>query len=160
MTLPGNETLVLTMRQVHGASMVAITIAFLAGLCGLFVMQSAREADRRLVVAGLRPMETIAARFAVLAAATGLVVVVSLTVTALSFTPQRWLGFIVANLLIGLIYACIGALAGAGLGRLGATYFMFFLPMVDLGIAQNPMFGDGNPTRGPRRCPVTGLRGC
>jgi hypothetical protein len=39
----------------------------------------------------------------------------------LSFTPRAWAPFIAGNLLIGLTYACAGALAGAALGQLGAT---------------------------------------
>jgi hypothetical protein len=81
----------------------------------------------------------------VLAAATGVALTVSLAVTALSFTPRSWPAFIAGNLLVGLTYACIGALAGALLGQLGATYLVLFLAMLGIGILQNPMFGDGTP---------------
>ena len=81
----------------------------------------------------------------VLAAATGVVLVVSLAVTALSFTPASWPVFIAGNLLVGLTYACIGALAGSALGQLGATYLVLFLAMLGIGILQDPMFGDGTP---------------
>ena len=50
--LPGGGEVLSNMQDIHGATMAAITIAFLAGLSGLFIMQSARDADRRLVVAG------------------------------------------------------------------------------------------------------------
>ncbi len=66
-------------------------------------------------------------------------------VTAVSFTPASWMPFIVAALLTGLIYAAIGALAGALLDKLAATYLMLFIAFTDLGIAQNPMFGTGGP---------------
>jgi len=39
--LPGNHEVISTMRDIHGADMAAITVAFLAGLVGVFVMQSA-----------------------------------------------------------------------------------------------------------------------
>jgi hypothetical protein len=143
--LPGGGEVMSNMQDVHGATMAAITIAFLAGLCGLYVLQSAREADRRLVVAGFRPAEVVLPRLVSIGVATAIVVVVSMLVTALSFTPEQWLPFVLANLLVGLTYGSIGALVGVGLGRLGGTYFMLFLPMVDLGIAQTPMFGDGAP---------------
>jgi hypothetical protein len=143
--LPGGGEVLSNMQDVHGATMAAITIAFLAGLCGLFIMQSAREADRRLIVSGFSPAQTIAPRLLQIAAATSVVLIVSLAVTAISFQPQRWVSFFVANLLVGLTFGSIGALAGAYLGRLGGTYFMLFLPMIDLGIAQTPMFGDGAP---------------
>ncbi len=70
---------------------------------------------------------------------------VSMGVTAVSFTPASWMPFIVAALLTGLIYAAIGALAGALLDKLAATYLMLFIAFTDLGIAQNPMFGTGSP---------------
>ena len=143
--LPGGGTVLTTMRDVHGALMVSITVAFLAGLCGAFIMRSAQTSDRRLVVAGFRPVEALLPRLAVLAAATAVALVVSLAVTALSFGPASWPAFILGNLLIGLTYACIGALAGAALGQLGATYLVLFVAMLGMGILQNPMFGDGTP---------------
>jgi hypothetical protein len=143
--LPGGGHVLTTMRDIHGADMAAITIAFLAGLVGVFVVQSARQADRRLVVAGFRPREAIAPRLLVLGALTGVVLLASLLVTAFSFTPERWPAFVVGNLLVGLTYALLGALAGAAFGRLGATYLLLFGAMLDLGIVQNPMFGSGSP---------------
>ncbi|MEO8687754.1 MAG: ABC transporter permease [Solirubrobacteraceae bacterium] len=143
--LPGGGEILTNMRDIHGADMAAITVGFLAGLVGVFVMQSARQADRRLVVAGFRPREALAPRLLVLAAATVLVVVVSVAVTALSFTPRLWAPFIAGILLVGLIYGMLGALAGAVVGQLGATYLMLFGAMLDLGVVQNPMFGSGAP---------------
>ena len=143
--LPGDGEVLSNMQDIHGATMALITIAFLAGLCGLFIMQSARDADRRLIVAGFGPLEAVIPRFAAIGLATAVVVSVSLLVTALSFSPEQWPVFVLANLLVGLTYASLGALAGVALGRLGGTYLMLFLPMIDLGIAQTPMFGDGKP---------------
>ena len=144
--LPGGVDVLTDMKALHGASMVMITIAFLAGLCGAFIMRSARASDRRLVVAGYSPGEAILPRLVVLGVATLLAVVVSLVVTGLSFTPQSWFWFAVGNVLIGLLYASFGALAGALLGQLGATYFVLFVAMLGTGILQNPMFGDGSPS--------------
>jgi len=139
--LPGGEQLLTTMRDLHGAIMVPITVGFLAGLIGLFVVRSALESDRRLVLAGYSPGEAIVPRLAVLVSATLVVLAVSLAVTAIDFIPESWGPFVAGNLLAGLI----GALAGALVGRLGGAYLMFFLPMMDIGVAQNPMFFDGSP---------------
>jgi hypothetical protein len=143
--LPGGEEVTTTMRDLHGASMASITIALIAGLVGIFVMRSARAADRRLVVAGFLPLEAVIPRLAVLAAATALAVAVSLAVTALGFQPASWPAFAAGNLLVGLTYACLGALVGVALGPLGATYVVLFAAMLGIGILQNPMFGDGTP---------------
>lgn len=144
-SLPAGGQVLTNQRDIHGAVMAAITVSFLAGPVGVFVMQSVRQADRRLVVAGFRPREVLAPRLLVLFAASALVLAVSLAVTALSFQPRIWLAFVAGNLLVGLIYAMLGALAGSVVGGLGATYVMLFGAMLDLGIVQNPMFGTGEP---------------
>jgi ABC-type multidrug transport system permease subunit len=133
------------MKEIRGAVMAGNVIAFVCGLVGVFVMQSALQGDRRLVIAGYRPGEAITARLLVVAAATALVVAVSGLVTAIYFDPGTWPPFLGGLVLVGLIYAALGALAGAVLDRLAATYVMLFLAMTDLGIVQNPMFGDGKP---------------
>ena len=143
--LPGGASVLTTMRDIHGADMALIAVGFLVGLCGVYLMLSAREADRRLVVAGFRPAEAILARLMVLLAATAVVVLVSIAATAWKFDVQQWVPLVVAITLTGIEFGALGALAGALLGRISAVYVMFFAPMVDLGIAQNPMFGDGTP---------------
>lgn len=144
-SLPGGQHIVTTMRDIHGVTMAAVTVAFLAGLCGAFIVSSARQADRRLIVAGFRPLEAVIPRLAVLAAATLVVVGVSVAVTALKFTPQSWAAFTTGTLLVGLTYGCIGALAGSLVGQLGATYLSLFAAMLGQGILQSPMFGTGTP---------------
>lgn len=143
--LADGSTVMTTMQALHGADMTIITVAFLAGLVGVFIMNSARQADSRLARAGFGSVETTLARLAVLLTCTILVTAVSLAVTSRSFTPSQWPWFAVANLLGGVTYAGIGALASGLLGRVGATYLLLFAAMLDLGIAQNPMFGSGSP---------------
>lgn len=143
--LPGGELIASNMRDIHGAVMGGTIIAFAAGLVGVFVMQSALQGDRRLVLAGLRPGEAITARLVVVAAATALVVAVSAIVTAFAFEPASWVPFVAGLALVGLIYAALGALIGAVLDKLAATYLILFAAMTDVSIVQNPMFGDGTP---------------
>ena len=138
--LPDGVWVTTTMRDLHGAGMGGLAIAFVVGLVGVFVMQSALEGDRRLVLAGFRPGETVLARLLVILAATALVVGVSALVTALNFTPASWPLLIAAMILIGLIYGAIGALAGAALDKLAATYLILFVVKSDVGIVQSPMF--------------------
>jgi hypothetical protein len=138
--LPDGVFVMTTMKDLHGAGMGGVVIAFVAALLGVFVMQSALGGDRRLVVAGFRPGETVLARLIVLISGTALVVAVSAIVTALNFNAASWLPLIASLMLLGLIYAAIGALAGALLDKLAATYLMLFLVMTDLGVVQTPMF--------------------
>ncbi len=138
----------LSMVDVHGAVMVAITVAFLAGLAGLFVVLGSAEADRRLVIAGFRPREVLAARLGVIVLAAVLVSVVSLAVTSVSFTPQVWSTVALATIAIAVTYAMIGVVIGPLVGRLGGLYLMFLLPFLDVGLAQNVMFDAAPPSWG------------
>lgn len=145
--LPDGVWVTTTMKDLHGAGMGGLAIAFVVGVVGVFVMQSALQGDRRLVIAGFRPGEAVVPRLIVLAAATGLVVAVATVTTAVNFTPESWLPLLAGLALIGLIYGALGALAGAVLDKLAATYLMLFLVMTDVGVVQSPMFGDGDPDR-------------
>jgi hypothetical protein len=162
--LPGGIQIVTSMKDLQGAIMAGIAIAFAASLCGVFTMQSALAGDRRLVLAGYRPRETLAGRLTVLAADTALVATAALTATAAFFTPAAWIPFLAAAILLGLIYGALGALLGALLDRLAATYLILFTVLTDLGIVQNPMFGNGTPGKwaillpgyGPMRVMIDG----
>ena len=136
---------ILSMADVHGAIMVPITVAFLAGLAGLFVVIGSAEGDRRLVLAGFRPREVLAARLGVIALAAMLVSVASLAVTAASFQPEVWLTFALATVAVAVTYAMIGVVIGPLVGRLGGLYLMFLLPFLDVGLAQNVMFDAAPP---------------
>ena len=137
---------ILPMTDVHGALMVAITVAFLAGLAGLFIVLGSAEADRRLVIAGFRPREVLAARLGVIALAAMLVSAVSLAVTAASFEPHVWVTFALATVVVALTYAMVGVVVGPLVGRLGGLYLMFLLPFLDVGLAQNIMFDAAPPS--------------
>lgn len=138
--LPDGVYVTTTMKSLHGAGMGGVVVAFVAALLGVFVMQSALEGDRRLVVAGFRPVETVIARLLVLLSGTALVVAVSAAVTAVSFDAASWVRLVGSLTMLGLIYAAVGALAGALLDKLAATYLMLFLVMTDIGVVQTPMF--------------------
>jgi hypothetical protein len=136
----------LSMTDLHGAIMVPITVGFLAGLAGLFVALGSAEGDRRLVLAGYRPLEVLAARLGVIVSAALLTTGVSLAVTGVSFTPAVWVTFAIANGLVAVTYGMIGVLIGPRFGLLGGLYLMLALPFIDIGIAQNAMFDAAPPT--------------
>lgn len=138
--LPGGEWVTTTMKALHGPGMAGLMVAFLAALMGVFVMRSALDGDRRLVLAGLRARDAVLARLIVLIAATLAAIVVSALMMALGLTPASWPTVAAALVLTGLIYAATGALIGALLDKLPAIYLILFLVMTDLGVVQNPMF--------------------
>jgi hypothetical protein len=139
---------ILSMDDLHGAIMVPITVGFLAGLAGLFVVVGSTDGDRRLALCGYRPREVLAARAGIIGFAALLTTSVALGVTAISFSPERWLTFALANLLAALTYAGIGVIAGVLAGRLGGLYLMLLLPFIDIGLAQNAMFDAAPPAWG------------
>jgi hypothetical protein len=137
-----------SMSDVHGAIMVPITIGFLAGLAGLFVVQGSLEADARLAVAGFRAREILASRLGVIALAALLTTAAALAVTAVDFTPANWVWFGIGNALVAVTYGMVGVLVGVLFGRLGGLYLMFLVPFIDIGIAQNIMFSAAPPSWG------------
>ncbi len=141
-----SSTQILSMIEVHGAIMVPITVAFLGSLAGLFVVLDSAEADRRLSLTDYRPREILTFRIQVVAVATIAATLVSIGVTAFTFSPEAWPRFIAANMLVALTYATIGIMVGPLLGRLGGLYVLLVLPFVDIGLAQNPMFDAAPPT--------------
>ncbi|MCB0953221.1 MAG: hypothetical protein KDB13_10985 [Microthrixaceae bacterium] len=136
---------ILLMDDLHGAIMVPITVRFISGLAGLFVALGSADADRRLALAGYRPLEVLAARLGIVVGASLLTTAVALAVTAVSFTPQSWALFAAANVIVALTYAMVGVLIGPLTGLLGGLYLMLALPFLDIGIAQNAMFDAAPP---------------
>ncbi len=166
-TVPGPIALVnggkpytemISMRRIHAATMVPITSAFLAGLTGLFMITGSASGDRRLMLAGFRRREVLAARMAVVTAAAAVSTLVAVAVSGAWYPPRQWAAFIAANMLVTLMYAMIGILVGPHTGRLGGLYLILLLAFVDVGLGQTIMFGDTQPTwgaylpsRGPSR---------
>lgn len=134
------QTVVLSMPDLHGALMVPITTAFLSGFVGLFVMFSAREGDRRLVIAGFSLPNLLAVRITMIVVLSLAITLLSVGVTLISFRPEQIGTFFLINLISALQYAFLGAVAGTFLNAISGTYLMFFAPMIDVGIVQNPMF--------------------
>lgn len=139
---------VISMIDVHGAIMVPITVGFLAGLAGLFVVQGSLDADARLSIAGFRAREILASRLGIIGMAVLFTTAVSLAVTAVDFTPQNWGWFALGNVMVAATYGMVGVVVGALFGQLGGLYVMFLLPFIDVGIAQNVMFSAAPPDWG------------
>ncbi len=149
-----------SMIDVHGAIMVPITIAFLAGLAGLFVVQGSIEADSRLALAGFKTREVLGSRLGVIGLAALLTTSIALAVTAVDFSPANWVWFAAGNAAVAMTYGLVGVVVGTVFGRLGGLYVMFLLPFIDVGLAQNVMFSAAPPDWGrflPGRGAVTVL---
>lgn len=138
----GEETVRTTLPKAFPAFTTPMTAALLAGIAGLFLMQTAETADARLVVAGYRPSQVVLARlglvFGVAVIATG----VSVGVMVTAFQPERLGWFVLGTVLTALIYGVVGLLVGVVLNRLLGVYLILFGSMIDLFIFQNPLATD------------------
>lgn len=136
----GVRSIEVGMPDLHGVIMAPMTAAFLAGMVGLFVMHSSRDADRRLVLAGYPALRLLAVRLIVITILSIIVTAISVGVTLIDYRPEQPVVFFLINLIAALQYGFLGAIAGTFLSTMAGTYLMFFAPMIDLGLVQNPMF--------------------
>jgi len=130
------------MSAFAAAFMTPVTVAILAGIVGLFLMQSSQAADDRLRLAGYRAGELVTARFGLLVVGTLLVTAASLAVALMAVTPELLGWFVLATVLTGLTYGILGVVVGVVLDRLPGVYVMLFAPMVDVLMFQNPLATD------------------
>jgi hypothetical protein len=156
-------TALISLRHVHAAEMASVASALLAGIAGLFVVTGSSDGDRRVVLAGFRPREVFAGHLAVVAGAAVVTSAVSLAVSAAWVSPQHWVEYAGADILIALTYAMIGMLLGPLTGRLGGLYVILLVAIVDVGYGQTVMFnpippgwGGFVPARGAGRLLIDG----
>ena len=133
------------MPDVHGVIMTPITSALIAGLAGLFLMREARDTDGRLAVVGYRARQVIAARFGVLTTLTVVVTAVSIGVMLADFWPEHLWWFVAAMIVLSMTYGLVGMLVGAAVNRLAGMWLMLILPMLDIGLFQDPLFIQSSP---------------
>lgn len=127
--------------ELFGGVMALIYVALLAGVTGLYLMQSALKADRRLIVAGFSPAELLTARLALLlildAALTGFLVSLML----LFIVPRQFAAYMLAVYWAAMIYSFYGALAGVLIrNELGGVIAVLFLANIDVGYLELPGF--------------------
>ncbi|MFD8308362.1 ABC transporter permease [Streptomyces sp. NPDC059690] len=131
--------------DIHGGTMAPIAIASLAAVAGLFTVLDHRTGDRRLALAGFRPLPLLLARLTVVLLGALAATAASIAVTATVFDARQWGWYIAANTLIALTYALLGVLLGPLFGRVGGVLIAFLLPFIDLGIEQSPMLHSTPP---------------
>jgi len=68
---------------------------------------------------------------------------ISVAVLHLSYTPVQTGPFVAATVLVAMLYALVGSIIGTFLSRLSGLYVVLFLPMMDIGVFQNPTFVQG-----------------
>lgn len=130
--------------EVHGVAMTPLTSTILAGIVGLLLMQDARKVDGRLVQSGYRAHEVVLARFGTLGILVVLVTAVSIGVMAYDVMPEQPVLFIIAILVVTLIYGLVGMLLGNVFDRMAGLWTILIISMLDVGLFQSPLFPMGN----------------
>lgn len=125
-----------------GQSMGALwAAAFLTGIMGFFMMTGARAADRRLVLAGYRPLEVVALRFATVALLAVLATAVSFGVLLTQLTPNDYAQTLLVMYLASVTYGAVGIVAGSFIsGELEGSFALIFFFVMDAFIG-SPLFG-------------------
>ncbi|MFB6253676.1 MAG: hypothetical protein ABEI06_03615 [Halobacteriaceae archaeon] len=145
--VPGNQAIRFETTAVIAVMMTPVIAALIGGIAGLFLMQSAREVDTRLLTIGVSVHEIIVARTGVLILAATIASIVSIVVMLFTYIPKHIVAFFVATILIGIMYGGIGAFIGLFVSRLAGVYIIMFAPLMDLFLAQSP-FAEQTPTIG------------
>lgn len=142
----GDMTTVLRgLPTVHGIVMTPITSTLIAGIVGLLLMHGAKDGDGRLVLAGYRAREVIAARFGTLTLLAGLVTAVTVGVLTIDVVPDQFWWFLAAVFVVTLTYGLVGMLFGVVVGRLAGLWSILIATMLDIGLFQDPLFRMGEP---------------
>jgi hypothetical protein len=136
------EVIQTTLPEAFPAFTTPMTAALLAGITGLFLMQTAASADGRLVVAGYRAHQVVLARLGLLVGVAAVATAVSMGVMLTAFTPEHLAWFALGTGLTALVYGMVGVLAGVVLDRLAGVYLILFGSMIDLFVFQNPLATD------------------
>jgi len=137
-----DETTMVALPDLVAALMTPTVGALVGGIVGLFLMQSSRDVDRRLVVCGFRHVEVVLSRLALVATGAVLVTGVAVGVALLLFSPTSvWL-FVGATLVAAVLYGLVGIVIGVLLNKLAGVYVMVFGPLVDIILLQNPLASD------------------
>lgn len=119
-----------------------MTAALLAGIAGLFLMQTAETADARLVVSGYRPSQIVLSRLGLVVGVALIATGVSVGVMLTAFQPELLGWFVMGTVLTAVTYGMVGVLVGVLLNCLLGVYVILFGSMIDLFIFQNPLATD------------------
>jgi len=146
--VPGAGLVPVGLKPMVAVLMTPMVAALIGGVAGLFLMQSARAVDGRLVVVGAAPRTILLARFGLLGFATLLASAVAVAVMSFTYVPDQLAPFVAATVVSGLTYGAVGALLGLVLNRLAGIYAMMFGPFLDIFLAQGPL-SEGSPAVAP-----------
>ncbi len=128
-------------RNTTIAFITLFTISFLAAFFGFYLMLSAKQADRRLILCGYQPFDILAARSIILVVLCALLTLYVLAILSPFFAPKNWPSFFGGMFLCSLIYGLYGKVVGILIAReLEGTWVVMVLPFLDTGYLEMPGF--------------------
>lgn len=143
--VPSTGQLVVPLADVLTVGGVLVANALVGGLVGLFVVQSATDADGRLVIAGFEPASLLLARGTLVGVAAVATVTVSMAVTLLFFEPASVFMLAISGLLTALTYGMVGIIVGSQVDTLPGVWILLFVPILDVHLFQNPLATETKP---------------
>lgn len=164
-TLPGLDNLAaafeddgtrtLDERRLSLVFLGVAAVSFLACFLAFNLVHKRRDVDARLVLAGYRASEVLAAKLLVLFVLVSLLAGYETGILWPWIVPKQ-AGLIVAGFFFGgLIYGCLGMLVGALVkNELEGVFLIVFLTNIDAGWLQNPIYyahTSGSPSYGRYR---------
>ncbi|MFB6109374.1 MAG: hypothetical protein ABEJ60_00670 [Halodesulfurarchaeum sp.] len=137
--IAGRGTMTIELSSLTPVLMAPLATALVGGIAGLFMMQSARDVDSRLSLVGVTGRELLLARAGLLTVAALVASLVSLGVLLIVHVPEMVGWFLIATVIVGLMYGGFGALIGLAFNRLAGIYLLMFGPLLDIFLAQSPL---------------------
>lgn len=135
----GGEQVTTGLDQLLMLRVGPITVAIVAGITGLFLIQQSRDVDERAFVTGYTQVEAVLARIILLSGVVVGTSAVAFTVLQFHATPDNLGAYVAGMVLGGTVYGLIGFVAGLVLREIGGVYIMLLGPGLDLMMFQNPL---------------------
>jgi ABC-2 type transport system permease protein len=138
-TVPGSGLVAVPLADQLVVLGVVLSSALVGGLVGLFVVQSAADADGRLTIAGFEPASLFLARVLLLCLAGTATVTVSMVVAVLLFSPENVVAMAAAAWFTAVTYGMVGVVVGSLVDKLPGVWVLIFTPLLDIVLFQNPL---------------------
>ncbi len=131
--------LTITQTELFGGFSSLIYVGLMAAVTGLYLMRSALEADRRLMISGYSAFELVCSRVIVILAVDLALTVVLVGMMLPFLTPRQLPAYVLAVYWAAVLYSFYGGLIGTLVrNELGGIIAILFFVNIDIGYLQVP----------------------
>lgn len=125
--------------QLFGGVSSLIYVGLLSSVTGLYLLQSALRADRRLLLSGYSPIQLVTARIAFLVLMDLALTIFLVGLARIFFVPRQFPAYVLAVFWAAVIYSFYGGLiATAVRSELAGIIAVLFLSNIDVGYLEIP----------------------